>query len=83
MRLASQREKLEDEKENMDRLAEQELMAYQVARESLGEEAAYSIEMDNPLPAARMKQIPVAATRSKFMLKLLTIIQILPVNFTY
>ena len=48
----------------MDSLAEQELLAYQVARESLGEEAAYSLEMDNPLPAARMKQMPTPVNRS-------------------
>ena len=65
MRLANQRQKIEDEKEQMDRLAEQELLAYQVARESLGEEAAYSLEMDNPLPAARMKQMPTPVNRSE------------------
>lgn len=54
MRLASQRQKMEDEQEKLDRKAEEELMAYQVARESLGEDAAYSLQMDNPLPAARM-----------------------------
>jgi len=54
MRLASQRQKMEEEQEKIDRLAEEELMAYEVARESLGEDAAYSLQMDNPLPAARM-----------------------------
>jgi len=54
MRLASQRQKVEEEQERLDRQAEEELMAYQVARESLGEDAAYSLQMDNPLPAARM-----------------------------
>jgi len=58
MRLASQRQKMEEEQEKLDRQAEEELMAYQVARESLGEDAAYSLQMDNPLPAARMVQIP-------------------------
>merc|ERR1719378_318612 len=43
LRLASQRQKIEEEKEEMDKLAEQELLAYQVARESIGEEAAYSL----------------------------------------
>jgi len=60
MRLASQRQKMEEEQEKLDRQAEEELMAYQVARESLGEDAAYSLQMDNPLPAARMVQIPTA-----------------------
>ena len=44
MRLASQRQKIEEDKEEMDKLAEQELLAYQVARESIGEEAAYSLQ---------------------------------------
>lgn len=57
MRLANQRQKMEEEQEKLDRQAEEELMAYQVARESLGEDAAYSLQMDNPLPAARMVQI--------------------------
>jgi hypothetical protein len=57
MRLATQRQKMEEEQEKLDRQAEEELMAYQVARESLGEDAAYSLQMDNPLPAARMVQI--------------------------
>ena len=55
MRLASQRQKIEDEQEVIDTLTEEELMAYEVARESLGEGAAYNLEMDNPLPAARMQ----------------------------
>jgi len=54
MRLASQRQKIEDEKTILDRRAEEELMGYEVARESLGEDAAYQLQMDNPLPAARM-----------------------------
>jgi len=57
MRLANQRQKMEEEQEKLDRQAEEELMAYQVARESLGEDAAYSLQMDNPLPAARMVHI--------------------------
>jgi len=57
MRLATQRQKMEEEQEKLDRQAEEELMAYQVARESLGEDAAYSLQMDNPLPAARMVQL--------------------------
>ena len=65
MRLANQRNKIKDDKEKIDRIAQQELLAYQVARESLGEDAAYSLEMDNPLPAARMKQMPIAVNRSK------------------
>jgi len=56
-RLASQRQKIDDEQETIDHIAEEELMAYEVARESLGEDAAYSLQMDNPLPAARMRQI--------------------------
>jgi len=62
MRLASQRQKMEEEQEKLDRQAEEELMAYQVARESLGEDAAYSLQMDNPLPAARMVQIGTTAS---------------------
>lgn len=62
MRLANQRQKLEDEQEKMDRLAEEELMAYEVARESLGEDAAYSLQMDNPLPAARMLHLGPTAS---------------------
>lgn len=65
MRLANQRQKIEEERDEMDKLAEHELLAYQVARESLGEDAAYSLHMDNPLPAARMKPISVASNRSK------------------
>ena len=65
MRLASQRQKIEEDKEEMDKLAEQELLAYQVARESIGEEAAYSLQMDNPLPAARMKPMVLEKNRSK------------------
>lgn len=63
LRLAEQRQKVEDQREQMDRLAEEEILAYQVARESLGEDAAYSLQMDNPLPAARMK--PVSACTNK------------------
>ena len=66
MRLASQRQRIEDEQETLDKLAEQELMAYEVAREQLGEDAAYQLQMDNPLPAARMKRIPSStSTRGK------------------
>lgn len=66
MRLASQRQRIEDEQEALDKLAEQELMAYEVAREQLGEDAAYQLQMDNPLPAARMKRIPSStSTRGK------------------
>lgn len=64
LRLANQRQKLEEEKEEMDKLAEQELLAYQVARESIGEEAAYSLQMDNPLPAARMKPVAYPTNRT-------------------
>ena len=63
MRLATQRQKLDEEREQMDILAQQELLAYQVARETLGEDAAYSLQMDNPLPAARMQ--PLKSTSSK------------------
>ena len=63
MRLASQRQKVDSEQEEMDSLAEEELLAYQVARESLGEDAAYNLQMDNPLPAARMK--PSVSMKSK------------------
>lgn len=63
MRLASQRQKLgEDQDQDMDQFAAQELLAYQVARESLGEDAAYSLQMDNPLPAARMKPLQSTST---------------------
>ena len=66
MRLASQRQRIENEQEVLDKLAEQELMAYEVAREQLGEDAAYQLQMDNPLPAARMKRIPSStSTRGK------------------
>lgn len=61
LRLANQRQKIEEDKEEKDKLVEQEILAYQVARESLGEEAAYSLQMDNPLPAARMKPVSVAS----------------------
>jgi len=62
MRLASQRQKMEEEQEKIDRMAEEELMAYEVARESLGEDAAYSLQMDNPLPAARMLHLGPTAS---------------------
>ena len=66
MRLASQRQRIENEQEALDKLAEQELMAYEVAREQLGEDAAYQLQMDNPLPAARMKRIRSStSTRGK------------------
>ena len=68
MRLASQRQKIEDEQEALDKLAEQELMAYEVAREQLGEDAAYQLQMDHPLPAARMKIIP-SSTSTRGRLK--------------
>jgi len=58
MRLASQRQKMEEEQAEIDRRAEEELMAYEVARESMGDDVAYSLQMDAPLPSARMKQIP-------------------------
>lgn len=57
MRLANQRQKIEEEQEALDKLTEQELMAYEVARETLGEDVAYNLQMDNPLPAARMRPV--------------------------
>ena len=85
MRLASQRQKMEDEQEKLDRLAEEELMAYEVARESLGEDAAYSLQMDNPLPAARMLHLGpnasvIGKTRDNFHLNPLITIFYLPFN---
>ena len=42
-RLASQRQKIEDEQEALDKLAKQELMAYEIAREQLREDVAYQL----------------------------------------
>ena len=58
MRLANQRTKIEEKQQEIDKQAQQELLAYEVARERLGSDAAYSLQMDNPLPAARMRLIP-------------------------
>ena len=65
-RMASQSQKIEDEQEALDKLAKQELMAYEIATEQLREDAAYQLQMDNPLPAARMKIIRSStSTRGK------------------
>ncbi|XP_065641008.1 general transcriptional corepressor trfA isoform X1 [Hydra vulgaris] len=58
MRLASQRNKIEEKQKELDKQAQEELLAYEVARERLGSDTAYSLQMDNPLPAARMKLNP-------------------------
>ncbi|XP_065673135.1 uncharacterized protein LOC100213422 isoform X3 [Hydra vulgaris] len=58
MRLASQRNKIEEKQKELDKQVQEELLAYEVARERLGSDTAYSLQMDNPLPAARMKLNP-------------------------
>ena len=52
-RLAEQRQTIEQQQEQLDRRAEEELMAYEIARESMGGEAAYSMQKNEPAPSAR------------------------------
>lgn len=52
-RLADQRLQIEEQQQQLDRRTEEELMAYEIARESMGGEAAYSMQKNEPVPSAR------------------------------
>jgi len=50
-RLAEQRQQIEEHQKEIDRREEEELMAYEIARESMGGEAAYSLQRNEPAPS--------------------------------
>jgi len=60
-RLAEQRQQIEEQQQQLDRRAEEELMAYEIARESMGGEAAHSMQRNEPAPSARQRSEGVPA----------------------
>lgn len=52
-RLAEQRQQIEEQQQVIDRRTEEELMAYEIARESMGGEAVHSMQRNEPAPSAR------------------------------
>jgi len=54
-KLAVQKNKLEDDEKALDRQTEEELLAYEIARDSLGIETLQSIQKNSPLPGGRQK----------------------------
>lgn len=54
-KLASQKSKIDGEEKDLDRQTEEELMAYEIARDNLGVETLVSMQRDTPLPGGRQK----------------------------